>query len=421
MLKTKTQIIKKVFTYLTTVSVVGLFVLPINLQATEYILKGNLDSANQEMWQINQDINNKRSEIQELQRQVDIYKKNIAAKQKTLNNLSSQMSVINDSIAKINLEVTTAKLEIETLDLQISNTELQINAKQEDIAKQKEIISELIRTLYRTQQKSGLLEVLLLNDNFSDFIAEIDRLEKMQTSLVDGVGELQAIKLALVNDKEELEDNKDELGILQERLGAKQENLTGQKTFKISLMNETQGQEAKFQQLLEQARAEQAQINADIVYLEKVAREELNRKLALQELTSDGFMWPVPSRYITAYFHDPDYPYRYIFEHPAIDIRASQGTAIQAADSGYVGIAKNGGATGYSYIMLVHADGLSTVYGHVNRISVAEDQFVSKGQTIGYSGGMPGTAGAGRFTTGPHLHFEIRLNGIPVNPLNYLP
>jgi murein DD-endopeptidase MepM/ murein hydrolase activator NlpD len=71
--------------------------------------------------------------------------------------------------------------------------------------------------------------------------------------------------------------------------------------------------------------------------------------------------------------------------------------------------------------MIVHADGLSSVYGHVNQISVENEQFVTKGQVIGYSGGMPGTRGAGPLSTGPHLHLEIRLNGVPVDPLNYLP
>jgi len=224
------------------------------------------------------------------------------------------------------------------------------------------------------------------------------------------------------NDKSSLEEQKVELDTLKGILDSKKAGLDGQKQTKSYLMTVTKGQESKFQALLEQAKEEQEQANQDIIYLEKIAREKANRQLQQEGIKNiQGLIWPVASHTVTAYFHDPDYPYRYVFEHPAIDIATHQGTPIKAAEAGYVGKARDGGKTGYSYIMLIHADNLSTVYGHVNEISVSNDQFVTKGQIIGYSGGMPGTHGAGPLTTGPHLHFEVRLGGVPINPLNYLP
>lgn len=417
MLKIKTKIGQSI-TALITISLLGWFFYPANLQATEFTYT---DINDVDTWQINQDINEKRAEIQELNRQVEVYQKNISAKQRELNNLSVQVSTLDDSIAKINLEIKAAELEIETLNLKIENTELKIQAKQNEIDSEKDILAEIIRTLHREQQKNSLLEILVLNDNFSDFLAELERLEDMQDSLAGGVESLNKIKIALNNDKGSLESEKTELDTLRNILESKVGNLDGQKLAKYNLMTLTQGQESKYQELLRQAREEQNQINDDIVYLEKVAREKLNRQLELEAIDSDGLMWPVASKRVTAYFHDPDYPYRYIFEHNAIDIATPQGSPIRAVEAGYVAKAKDGGSTGYSYIMIVHANELSTVYGHVNKISIGADQFVSKGQIIGYSGGMPGTHGAGPFSTGPHLHFETRINGVPVNPLNYLP
>jgi len=203
---------------------------------------------------------------------------------------------------------------------------------------------------------------------------------------------------------------------------ALQESLTEEETAKTFLLEETKSSERRFSSLYSELQREQTQIDNELAVLEKRMREKLAaQETALSELGEVGFMWPIfPERGISSTFHDPDYPYRYIFEHPGIDIRAYQSTPIKAAETGYVGRAKDAGY-GYSYIMLVHNDGFSTVYGHVSRIDVSEGDYVTKGQVIGLSGGMPGTLGAGRLTTGPHLHFEIRYNGIPVNPMNYLP
>ncbi|MFA6466498.1 MAG: peptidoglycan DD-metalloendopeptidase family protein [Patescibacteria group bacterium] len=400
------------------ITLLGFIFLPKNTGAVEYKLD-NVDTI--ETWQLNQDINEKRSEIQELRRQIDVYKKNIDAKQRQLGNLATQISTLNESIAKINLEIQATELEMDALNLEIENTQLKIDSKEKEITEQKDVLAEVIRSLHRQQQKNNLLEILILNDNFSDFIADLNNLEDMRDNLFDGVGELNKIKIALSDDKNSIENEKTELDTLKSILDNKKGSLDGQKTSKSTLMAATQGQEAKYQTLLHQAKEEQEQANSDIVYLEQIAREKVNRQLELDNITSDGLMWPVTSQRVTAYFHDPDYPYRYIFEHPAIDIATPQGTPLRAAESGYVAKAKDGGATGYSYIMLIHADGLSTVYGHINSISVSADQFVSKGDIIGYTGGMPGTYGAGPLTTGPHLHLEVRLNGVPVDPLNYLP
>lgn len=411
---------KKLNIILISLSFLGLFLFSRHILAVEYTLD-NIDKV--DSWQINQDINDKRAQIDELKKQMAIYEKNVEAKKNEIGELSAQLSILNSNIAKINLEIQAANLEIEATNLKIDHTELKIQAKEKEILGLKENVAEILRSLHQQQQQSSLLEILIINENFSDFMNQIDQLQKMQDMVVLQVNDLKTVKMAMLNDQADLENNRTELDALKNILDNRKDVLDEQKNSKAEIVKLTQGQQAKFEVLLKQAKAEQSQANSDIVYLEKIAREKLNRELQKkqEDTSTPGLSWPVNSRTITAYFHDPEYPFRYVFEHPAIDLASPQGTPIKAVQSGYVAKAKDGGKTGYSYIMIVHAEGLSSVYGHINQISVENEQFVSKGQVIGYSGGMPGTRGAGPLSTGPHLHLEIRLNGVPVDPLNYLP
>ena len=106
--------------------------------------------------------------------------------------------------------------------------------------------------------------------------------------------------------------------------------------------------------------------------------------------------------------------------HNAVDIPVWQGSPVYAPAEGVVYVTKENGY-GYSYIIMSHACGFNTTYGHMSEILVEEGQYLEKGTIIGLSGGMPGTLGAGYMTTGPHLHYEMRLNGMYVDPMNHLP
>ncbi len=402
----------------TAIFVVQQAILPV-WAAAEYTLDNAYD---QEIWQLNKKIDEKRQAAQELQRQVDIYKKALAEKQKKITTLNGQIGEITASIAKVSLEADALELQVQEVNLRLASTDLKIAAKESEIAKQKQSIGEIIRLLDAHYQGDNLLAILATNKNLGDYMDTQQTFQVLQDSLYADLEHMGKLKVSMVADQQDLQGHQEKLGDLQEQLDGKKDQLLSQKYSKDSLIKNTKGEESKYQALLKEAKAEAAQISSDISNLETVAREKLNRNVKQKGSLGDDedFGWPTISHVINSNFHDPEYPFRKVFEHPGIDLKAKQGTEIRAAKSGYVGKAKNAGK-GYSYVLIVHDNNLSTVYGHLSKIIVTDDTFVTKGQIIGYSGGTPGTTGAGPFVTGPHLHFEVRLNGIPVDPLNYLP
>ncbi|OHA55631.1 MAG: hypothetical protein A2388_02670 [Candidatus Veblenbacteria bacterium RIFOXYB1_FULL_43_13] len=371
---------------------------------------------------LNNQIQTKQQELETLKKRIETYQNAIVDKQNQVSSLRNQLNILDDKIEQAALELEANELKLNTVTLQIQAVTLDIAAREADISQKKSQISELVRQLYQADQKT-LLEVLVLNSSLGAFFDQLNYLEELEKALQNDIADLKIVKAELVRQQQNLASYRVQLVKSREEIELAKANLESEQQTKALILQQTRQSENRYQTLLAQTEEERTQANREVAELESEIRNRLQLAgpEALAQLGDTNFIWPVtPNKGISTYFYDPTYIFRRYFEHPAIDIPKPQGTAIKAAASGYVARAKAAGL-GYSYIMLVHKDGFATVYGHVSRIDVEEGTYVTKGQVIGAVGGLPGTSGAGRLTTGPHLHFEIRSNGIPVNPLEYLP
>ncbi|MFH1662064.1 MAG: peptidoglycan DD-metalloendopeptidase family protein [Candidatus Falkowbacteria bacterium] len=382
---------------------------------------GQEEIVNREIKELNRGIEENKNKLKDIQERQKSYESALRKKQGEKASLENQLAILDNRIAKAELDIENVEVEINRVNLEIKKININIEDKDNQIKKEKDRIASILRLMRKEDEKSAL-EIMLINNSFADFINQVKYLEDINSEIGESLDNVKKYKEELEDQKIVLDEKKLDLDEMKKELEDSKMVLISEKANKDFVLEQTQSSEKEYQRLLKLAKEEQAQANSEIVNLEKIVRDKINnlegKKL---EFNDSGLIWPVPKNTITSIFHDPDYPFRYIFEHPGIDIRAAQGTPLKAAASGYVARAKSGGASGYGYIMIVHGDGLATVYGHVSKIYVEEDEYVIQGQTIGASGGLPGTPGAGRLTTGPHLHFEVRLDGIPVNPQEYLP
>ncbi|MCD4694433.1 peptidoglycan DD-metalloendopeptidase family protein [bacterium] len=379
--------------------------------------------SNKEIDFLNSEINSKKNEIDKIKQEREKYSEEIERIQGEQASLKNQLAILDNKLAKAELDIEDTKAKIQKSNLEIRKVNFEIESRENQIEEEKKHISEILNLMYK-QSQVDTLEVLLMNDSLSDFLNKIRYLEDVNKEMENSVQELKQYKEDLELNKNELEEESNNLVKLKGELEERQMALSDERETKGFILDQTEESEERYQGLLGQAKREAEEASNEIVALEKMVREEMEKLSEDDEMKVDsgGLGWPVSNRRITAYFHDPDYPFRYLFEHPAIDIASPQGSTIRSSGSGYVARVKfDPNSSSYGYIMIVHADGLATVYGHISKPLVAEEEYVTKGQSIALSGGMPGTAGSGNLTSGPHLHFEVRLNGIPVNPLNYLP
>jgi len=188
----------------------------------------------------------------------------------------------------------------------------------------------------------------------------------------------------------------------------------------------------RIQKTTEEVHADVIRMQGQLARIDAQIRSRIERELIQKGLLTPGtidhsaipdqpqFAWPAYGS-VSAGFLDPDYKEHFGIEHYGIDIVIGQGSPVFAAADGIVFLARDGGATGYSYVLIGHRGGSATLYGHLSQISVSTGQDIRQGAAVGLSGGAVGVHGSGPTTTGPHLHFEVLQNGTNIDPKGALP
>lgn len=366
------------------------------------------------------ELDTKRKSLKQTEDNITKFKQDIQAKKQEARTLADQIAIIEDSITEIQLNIERTKAQIEETDVEIEAVEQDIAVKEEEIARQKSILAEYIRSLHQHDQQSTVT-IFLKYETFSEAITESATIEELQNRGQETLVKIQQLYDELKVKRRELNDYKQSLEALKTKQQQQENALGSQRDSKERILQLTQAQEAQYKELLGQAQQAHKEAEAAIKELDAKIREEL-RKQGYGNLPSVGILdWPIePIFGVSCEFHCSGYPYEYLIgPHSGTDIPTYVGTPIKAPADGYVARTYDSGGPGYSYIMLIHGDGVSTVYGHVSGFAVNEGQLVTRGTVIGYTGGAPGTRGAG-LSSGPHLHFEVRQNNVPVNARKFL-
>jgi murein DD-endopeptidase MepM/ murein hydrolase activator NlpD len=355
-----------------------------------------------------------------------------------------EMSQVMAEMQALDQQIMDASERLEAVEIDLLATELLFEEAEEDLALaeeeynlQQEILRERVRTMHE-QGSAGLIQVLFQAENIEDFFSRWEYIRTVAQFDRDLLSRLEATGIRIAANRDDLQRSTVLMREFQEQQEiAKQEveaRMAERKEFFILLEEDAE----RHQQYLDILREEEHALNIElgvireierkeIAEAERLRREEEDRRRAeaaaaraqeqssrLAELNSfEDFAWPLPgySTISSPFGNRPDPFTGRPTNHEGIDLPAPAGTRINAAEAGYVRFARWGAGWG-NYIVIDHADGYSTLYAHQTRNRVTEGQRVTRGQHIG----DVGTTGR---STGNHLHFEIRLNGVHLNPMSF--
>lgn len=369
-------------------------------------------------------------QIDALEQQKSELQSQQASIQTNIDDLIAQQADVIDQKAAMDEKNELARQEIELINEQIDVYTGLIEDKAEELEKAEaaeQAQYELYRKRVRAMEEEGsytYLDILFQCHSLSDVLSAIDMIGEIMDSDKRLFEEYKAARENTEQVKAEYEATLAQLSDKQETLEAEKAELEEQIAAAVEVINQLQDDidaaKAEYAKAAAAEAAAQASINAIIAQMQ--AEEEAARQEAAQnnqQYTGTGstatgtYIWPCPSStYVTSAFGMRDHP---LFgderPHSGIDIAGSAGSEVLAADSGTVAVATYSSSYG-NYVTIYHSNGDYTLYAHMSSLAVSAGQSVTQGDVIGY-------VGSTGWATGPHLHFEIRVNGSTVDPLSY--
>lgn len=351
------------------------------------------------------DLSDYQKKQQDINKQIDSAQNKVNAEKQKESAITTQINKLEKNMKNTQSEINTLDARISSLNGNIKETEDEVKKIEEDMVEQKEILSERLVFIYE-QGDISYLEVLLSADDLKDFLTRYDMLQSIVNQDREMIEDLHEKNRQVVLQKNNLEIQKRELESARTKHNDEKQILLAQKDDKRKILNSVSRQRKQREQMVRDLENTSNELEQAIRRIQSGGKGEL---------TGTGiYTWPTPGyKHITCPFGQRIHPILKVRKlHTGIDIGAPSGAKIVAADSGTVIRSTYNGAYG-NVVVIDHGNGMSTLYAHQSRRLVKDGDIVNKGDTIG-------KVGSTGWSTGPHLHFEVRVNGTPVNPIGYV-
>jgi murein DD-endopeptidase MepM/ murein hydrolase activator NlpD len=357
-------------------------------------------------------IDEKREQIEAKKGKEQVLTTTIAGYTRRINALQSDITSLQTRQVRIEADLENKRAELDRLQEQLREERIRLVKLRARLAESRAALSERLVELYKADEPD-VVTVILEADGFADLLERAEfmqRVSEQDARIIDRVRTAKAEAEAAERRLDRLEDRQREVTAVVAR---RHQEVVEVKDQLVERRNEYSGVRANKHGVLVSTRSDRQALESDLAALER-EQAKIAARLAGAGTQPAGpvrqgsgrFIWPLNGT-LTSPFG-----YRWGRLHAGIDIAVPEGTPIRAADSGTVAIA--GWVGGYgNYTCINHGGGMSTCYGHQSSIGVSVGSGVSQGQVIGYSGNTGNS-------TGPHLHFEVRVNGQPVDPMGYL-